>query len=85
MCRWPVDPGFPMVDNRDAGNPGRGTYVVTWRATLPASLVLGNVMQGVVVVDREDREVVRGTFPAAIHKEEGKVLLVYVNEYVGVK
>ena len=88
LVGWPTDPGFPVLDNRDAANPVKGERVVTWRATLPASLVLGNLAtsvevhsKGGVVVSEEfgkspDRTVM------GISKEPGKVLLVYVNEHI---
>ena len=85
LCRWPVDVGFPEVGNRDPGNPGRGERVATWRATLPASLVLGNVATVAQIVDGQDKVVIEDTFPVAIHKEVGKALLVYVNWYFQVK
>jgi len=80
--RWPVDPGYPMLNDRDAGNPGKGERVVTWRVTLPASLVLGNVVTNVQVANRHGAVVVAEEFPVAVAKDEGKSLLVYVNEYV---
>ena len=79
---WPTDIGFPMLDNRDAANPGKGERVVTWRATLPASLVVGNVADGVNVVDGRGEVVVSEPLPIPVHKEPGKVLLVYVNEHI---
>lgn len=85
LCHWPLDPGFPELDNRDAGNPGKGQYVVTWRATLPAPMVLGNVVESVQVVDKEGQPVVTETFPVPILKPEGVQLLVYVNEHVLVR
>ena len=82
LCRWPVDPGYPMVNDRDAGNPGKGERVVTWRVTLPASLILGNVAEDVQVVDGRGQVVLTEPFPVPVSKEVGKRLLVYVNQHV---
>ena len=82
LCQWPVDSGYPMLNDRDAGNPGKGERVVTWRATLPASLTLGNVATNVQVVDGSHRVVIGEEFPVVIQKELGKSLLVYVNHHI---
>lgn len=81
--RWPVDPGYPMLDDRDSANPGRGQYVVTWRATLPAGMVLGNVAESVEVWEGPAM-VAREVLPLAVHKDPGQALLVYVNEHIAV-
>lgn len=81
LARWPIDPGFPMVDNRDAGNPGRGQFVVTWRATLPESLVLGNVITH-VEVQSSSGCVIREECAIPVAKILGKALLVYVNQHI---
>lgn len=82
LCTWPVDAGFPTLNDRDSSNPGRGERVVTWRATIPASMVWGNVAESVQVVDGGGQVVVYATFPLPIHKEDGKQLLVYTNEHI---
>mgnify|MGYP001571883813 CR=1 FL=1 len=83
---WPVDPGYPHLNDQDAANPGKGEYVVTWRATLPESLVLGNLAEDVQVVGADGviltESLMTATCPKGIHKDVGKILLVYVNELV---
>ena len=86
LVRWPVDPGYPRLDDRDAGNPGKGEHVVTWRATLPESLALGNLAEDVQVEGTDGviltESLMDATCPKGIHKEVGKLLLIYVNEVV---
>ena len=82
LREWPVDPGFPELDNRDAANPGKGERVATWRATLPESAVLGNVFTHVQVVDGAGHLLVAEECSTPVHKEAGKQLLVYVNEHI---
>ena len=82
LCRWPVDVGYPCLDDRDAGNRGKGQFVVTWRITLPESLILGNVAEDAQIQDRDGGLVVEEPFPLPVHKEPGKQLLIYVNEHI---
>lgn len=82
LCQWPIDPGFPTLDNRDAGNPGRGAYVATWRATLPESMVLGGAATRVQVVNSAGLLVAQEDFSTLILKQEGKFLLVYINQHI---
>lgn len=55
---------------------------MTWRATLPANVVLGNAAEDIQVVDGQDRVVLTEAFPIPISKEAGKSLLVYVNQHI---
>lgn len=82
LVRWPPDVGYPRLNDRDSGNPGRGERVVTWRITLPESIVLGNVATQTRVVDAEGLTVVQGEFEKPVRKDPGKALLVYINQYI---
>lgn len=79
---WPVDAGYPTLNDRDAGNPGKGERVVTWRATLPESFVMGNVVEDIQVIGGNGEVLVTEPLAIPIHKEVGKRMLIYVNEYI---
>ena len=82
LAQWPPDVGYPRLDDRDAGNPGRGERVLTWRATLPESIALGNVITHARVIDAAGLSIVHDAFAAPARKEVGKGLLVYVNLHI---
>jgi len=71
-----------MLDNRDFVNPGRGTHVVTWRATLPAGTALGNAIEDICVEDPSGAPIVIEQLPVPVLKIVGQPLLVYVNEHI---
>lgn len=82
LCEWPIDRSYPCLNDKDQGNPGRGALVATWRATLPASMILGNVAEEVQVKASNGAIVLSEKFPHPIRKDPGKELLVYANEHV---
>ena len=82
LIRWPPDVGYPRLDDRDSGNPGRGERVATWRATIPASIALGNVVTHARVVDTAGLSIVSNECAVPVRKEVGKALLVYVNLHI---
>ena len=82
LIRWPPDVGYPRLDDRDSGNPGRGERVATWRATIPASIPLGNAVTHARVVDAAGLSIVQDAFEVPVRKVVGKALLVYVNLHI---
>ena len=82
LVRWPPDVGYPRLDDRDSGNPGRGERVVTWRVTIPESIALGNAVTHARVVDTAGLSIMHSEFEVPVRKVVGKALLAYVNLHI---
>ena len=80
LVQWPVDAGYPMLGDKDSVNMDRGERVITWRFTLPASMILSNSADQAIVVSMEGRTIVSESFASPVVKVPGQKLLVYVNE-----
>lgn len=80
LAEWPVDSGYPMIGDKDSVNMDRGERVLTWRFTLPASLVLGNSVDQGIVVSREGKTIVSERPAVPIVKVPQQKLLIYINE-----
>ena len=80
LVEWPVDPGYPMLGDKDSVNTDRGERVLTWRFTLPASLVLGNSADQVNVTSKDGKTIVSERPAVPIVKVPQQKHLIYVNE-----